>query len=456
MNPWSSTSAYPGGMPYTSGYSSSPMSPDAILGNDSLNNNSYQSDDSSRQYLNKDGYQKKEGYKPEKTSWSAYPSRARYQRSAYRGDNKRPYRKLNGLWIGENGEMLGIRGNRFLWYDDDNQYAKGELASSPTMMKARVEGASTVVRYHYRLQANELVIMSRDGKSHTFNRMPLIQLPNVSAKPRTAYSNYKPASDHAHVSYSSYGSGLKSDKGSLYSRKQFERTSPSHDKNRRSRSVAQRGYYPVERSATRSPRVPYARHGARKVLPSVARFADPVRQLPTGNASINDTGYDGDKRQQLTSKSPADIRSSLPTTTIPMFQQYLPAAGKPISSSEVDSDALPAEVMNEHSSIWNSSTAGLDMSDPNTYLYSYLKDNDNMPGSASSRSGDSSAQVNPASAGQGDSDRSTGAAKRLGSNIWKPNHSFPDRRQIPAQAESALTANSELRQFAWPKTGSWD
>jgi hypothetical protein len=99
------------------------------------------------------------------------------------------------------------------------------------------------------------------------------------------------------------------------------------------------------------------------------------------------------------------------------------------------------------------------MNDPNTYLYSYLKDNDNRRTSASD-SADTDNSDGPAS--------STLAVKSDPSNIWKPNNSYPDRRgyiensrsdnsaQNTAQAGS-VAANSDMKSFAWPAGGTpWD
>jgi len=449
MNPWSSQSGYPGALPYMPGYSSLPLSPNAILGDDSLNSNSYQSDDSLRQNPNKDGY------KAEKTSWSGHPSSVSYKRSGYRSDNKRPYRKLNGLWIGDNGSMLGIRGNHFLWYDDNNQYTKGKLVKSPTMMKARIEGSTTAVRYHYRLHGNELMIMSSDGKMHTFNRMPLVE-PAVSARPRAAYTSYKLESDNFHVSYSNYGSGLKANKRSLNSRNKSDRVGRAAETNRRTHSLAPRGYYSDKRSAARSPQVPYAGNQAMDDSPSVSNPADSDSEFDFTEAFAD---HKQQQQQQVAPLESAGADSAAPTSTIPLYKQYQPAAGRAKPDSGADSARQSVEDISVESSTWTD-YAGLDMNDPNTYLYSYLRDNDNKrtSGSVSTDPDNSDGSVNSAVAVK--SDRS---------NIWKPNNSYPDRRgyiensqsnnsaQNTERARSELTADSGTTRFAWPDGGgSWD
>lgn len=441
MNPWSSQSGYSGAWPYTPGYSNLPQSPGINTGDDWSKNNSYQSDDASRQYPGKDGY------KAEKTSWFANPSSMSYGRSGHRSVKNRPYRKLNGLWIGDNGAMLGIRGNRFLWHDDNNQYAKGQLVKSPTMMKARIEGSTTVVRYHYQLHGNELVIMSRDGKMHTFNRMPLVELPVASARPHAAYTSYKPESNNSYVSYANFRSGHKLDKKSLNSRNNYDRAGRAAGANRRSHSLAPREYYPDERSTARSRHLPYDVNSYRGDGPSVSRPADPDSDF-----------YAGQKQLQETPLVSAGSSSADPASTIPLYKQYQPAAGRAKSDKGADSAAQTAEDISVESSTWTD-YAGLDMNDPNTYLYSYLKDNDNKRTSASA-STDPENSDGPVS--------STQAVKSDPSNIWKPNNSYPDRRgyiensqsnnspQNTGQARS-VTANSDMTSFAWPAGGTpWD
>jgi hypothetical protein len=452
MNPWSSQSGYSGAWPYTPGYSNLPLSPGINTGDDWSKNNSYQSDDASRQNPGNDGY------KAEKTSWFANPSSMRYRHSGHRKVNNRPYRKLNGLWIGDNGAMLGIRGNRFLWYDDDNQYAKGQLVKSPTMMKARIEGSATVVRYHYQLHGNELVIMSRDGKMHTFNRMPLVELPVASARPHAAYTSYKPESSNYHFSYASYRSGQKLDRSSLNLRNNSDRVGRAAGANRSTHSPAlrenhSREYYSDERSTARSRYLPNVVNGSRDDGPSVSRPADPDSDFYTGEAFINNAG-----QKHLAPLMSAGASSADPAATIPLYKKYQPASGRAKSDNGADSAAQTAEDIRVESSTWTD-YAGLDMNDPNTYLYSYLKDNDNKRTSASDSTDtdNSDGSVRSALADQSDS-----------SNIWKPNNSYPDRRgyiensqsdnsaQNTGQARS-VTANSDMKGFAWPAGGTpWD
>ncbi len=454
MNPWSSQPGYPGGRLYTPGYSTLPLSPDAILGDDWSKNNSYQSDDSSRQQLNNNGY------KAEKTSWSGRPSSPSYKRSGYRTGNKKPYGKLNGLWVGENGEMLGIRGNRFLWYDDNNQYAKGQLVKSPTMMKARIEGASTIVRYHYKLQGNELVIMSRDGMMRTFNRMPLMQPRRASAKPHASYSSYKPESDNLHVSYTSYGSAVATPK-TLYPHNQSDSVTSVPETGRHTDSVAPRKNFSYSGSGIRNLHVPYALRGSVDNVPAAsnstgngnARGMRVPETAQDNHAPAATAGYSkdtGNEQQPLTSYSAAPGL---------LYEQYKPAAGGSNSDSGADSVVQTGAHADIYSDMRNASSASPDMDDPSTYLYSYLKDNDEVHTSVTS----SAHPDNSDSSGS-----STVAEKNDSPNIWKPNNLFPDRRldtatwqssyseQSSGWARSEQSAKSEVRKSASSEPTSWN
>ena len=97
------------------------------------------------------------------------------------------------------------------------------------------------------------------------------------------------------------------------------------------------------------------------------------------------------------------------------------------------------------------------MDDPNTYLYSYLKDNDYTHGSVSSYSRNNSTQMNPASADQDRYYSSAAAEKSERSNIWKPNSMYPARRGNAARwSLSELATNSSMRQLGILNAGSWD
>jgi hypothetical protein len=291
---------------------------------------------------------------------------------------------------------------------------------------------------------------------HTFNRMPLVELPTASARPHGAYTSYKPESSNSRVSYANFGSGHKLNRRSLNSPDNSDRVSQAAGVNRRAHSLAAREYYSYERSSARSlQRRPYAVNSSRGDIPSVSRPADPDSDFNTGEAFISNAGQKQLKRTPLVS---AGASSAAPASTIPLYKQHQPAAGRTTSDNGVDSAAQTVEDISVESSTWTDH-AGLDMNDPNTYLYSYLRDNDNKRTSASAATDPDNSDGPPSS---------TLAAKSDPSNIWKPNNSYPDRRgyiedsqsnnpaQKTAQARS-VTANSAMTRFTWPEGGGpWD
>ncbi|NNJ96099.1 MAG: hypothetical protein HKP12_02975 [Gammaproteobacteria bacterium] len=103
-------------------------------------------------------------------------------------------RRLNGLWIGDSGEMLGIRGDNFLWYDGRDRYANGTLRSSPTTLKVTRAGTRRELSMHYRVVGNELYTISRNGKTRTFQRTPLMQQSQLASELYASPSSYQTGS----------------------------------------------------------------------------------------------------------------------------------------------------------------------------------------------------------------------------------------------------------------------
>ncbi len=80
---------------------------------------------------------------------------------------------MDGLWIADNGEMLGIKRQRFLWSDGQSRYLTGKLRRSADKLIARVDGDDRVMTYQYRLQANRMVTQGPDGVVRRFVRVPV-------------------------------------------------------------------------------------------------------------------------------------------------------------------------------------------------------------------------------------------------------------------------------------------
>ncbi len=100
-------------------------------------------------------------------------------------------RRLDGLWIGDRGEMLGIRGDNFLWYDGKDRYANGTLRSTPTMLMVTRAGTHRELSMHYRLAGNELRTVGRSGKTRTFQRKQLLQHSRLASELYASPSSYQ-------------------------------------------------------------------------------------------------------------------------------------------------------------------------------------------------------------------------------------------------------------------------
>ena len=81
---------------------------------------------------------------------------------------------LNGLWVTDSGEMLGIKNNRFLWSDGDSRYLTGTIRAVQDMLVANVDGETgRVMQYRYRIDNNRLMTQDPSGLVRVFNRVPV-------------------------------------------------------------------------------------------------------------------------------------------------------------------------------------------------------------------------------------------------------------------------------------------
>jgi hypothetical protein len=78
---------------------------------------------------------------------------------------------MDGLWVAENGEMLGIKNNRYLWSDSKSRYLTGQLKIQNEYLLANVEGHDKLMRFKYKLAGNHLLTMQDDGTVREFVRM---------------------------------------------------------------------------------------------------------------------------------------------------------------------------------------------------------------------------------------------------------------------------------------------
>ena len=78
---------------------------------------------------------------------------------------------LNGLWVAENGEMLGIKNHKFLWNDGDQQYLTGELQVKNGLMITYLDKANTQIRYKFKINNNKLMMKDQNGLVKQFKRV---------------------------------------------------------------------------------------------------------------------------------------------------------------------------------------------------------------------------------------------------------------------------------------------
>ena len=112
---------------------------------------------------------------------------------------------LDGLWIGDSGEMLGIRGNSFLWYDGNNGYTNGQLLKTRRMLKAQNEGSAEQLSMRYRLIGDELFTVGHDGTLRVFNRAPLMQSRLTANELYATPSSYQRGVSQSGMSGSGFG-----------------------------------------------------------------------------------------------------------------------------------------------------------------------------------------------------------------------------------------------------------
>jgi hypothetical protein len=78
---------------------------------------------------------------------------------------------LNGLWVAQNGELLGVNNQKFLWSDGTERYLTGEIKVQNEYLLARVEGREQLMRFKYKLAGDHLLTMQPDGVTREFIRM---------------------------------------------------------------------------------------------------------------------------------------------------------------------------------------------------------------------------------------------------------------------------------------------
>ena len=78
---------------------------------------------------------------------------------------------LNGLWVAENGEMLGIKNHKFLWNDGSQQYLTGYLQARKGLMLVTLDRVGQSIQYKYKLNKNKLMMRDKNGLVKYFRRV---------------------------------------------------------------------------------------------------------------------------------------------------------------------------------------------------------------------------------------------------------------------------------------------
>ncbi len=94
---------------------------------------------------------------------------------------------LDGLWVAQDGEMLGIRNNRYLWSDSNSRYLTGKIKIQNEYLLANVDGYDKLMRFKYKLAGDHLLTMQPDGQIREFTRMRADQYSNYAQGGRGYY-----------------------------------------------------------------------------------------------------------------------------------------------------------------------------------------------------------------------------------------------------------------------------
>ena len=282
-------------------------------------------------------------------------------------------------------------------------------------MEARILETRTVVRFHYRLNGNEMVIMSGDGKTRTFNRMPLIQPKHAAATPPAASRLYETGAANLHVRYAGYRSGEETP---LI---EHPHMPPGSDRMPATHTSGSAGFKPLKASYSQRPAVrpatasyPLDAGASRSVNTRVPNeTGDALRAIRRDRMGpVVSTGADA-------ATEATDIRRGAGSEAAVQANAGtdMAAAG---AATDPDADASPGPVSN----------------DPYTYLFSYLKNTDNPGG--------------PDAAG----------GRRP--NIWQPNELFPHRRGDSVTGEASGSAGGQVaagnaqKDYVWTQPRPWE
>ena len=92
---------------------------------------------------------------------------------------------LNGLWVSQDGEMLGINNHRYLWSDGSSRYLTGQIKVQNEYLVTSVDDHDKLIRFKYKLAGNNLLTMQPDGTIREFKRMNRSQYQYFNSRGQT-------------------------------------------------------------------------------------------------------------------------------------------------------------------------------------------------------------------------------------------------------------------------------
>lgn len=107
---------------------------------------------------------------------------------------------LNGLWVSQNGEMLGIKANTYLWSDGDSRYLTGIIKVENEYLVTSIEGHDQLLRFKYKFSGNNLLTMEPNGEVREFVRMSANQYQNYRQN-YEYYQNQEYSNPEYHQNY---------------------------------------------------------------------------------------------------------------------------------------------------------------------------------------------------------------------------------------------------------------
>ena len=78
---------------------------------------------------------------------------------------------INGVWVAQNGEILGIKNQDFLWSDGHSQYLTGLIKIQNEYLLAYIDEYERSMRFKYKLAGDNLLTLQPDGTVREFTRL---------------------------------------------------------------------------------------------------------------------------------------------------------------------------------------------------------------------------------------------------------------------------------------------